>query len=68
MKKKVTSVIILLILIFIYIPCSYADSVPETKAAEALYTLGLFKGTGTKTDGTPIYDLQRPLTKPGMKQ
>lgn len=63
LKKKVTSVIILLILIFIYIPCSYADSVSETTAAEALYTLGLFKGTGTNTDGTPIYDLQRPLTR-----
>lgn len=34
-------------------------TVPEhmQNAANTLYTLGLFKGTGTRTDGTPIYDL-----------
>ena len=36
-----------------------AGTVPEhmQKAADTLYTLGLFKGTGTRSDGTPIYDL-----------
>ena len=35
------------------------SEVPEhmRNAADTLYTLGLFKGTGTHPDGTPIYDL-----------
>ncbi|MDO4812080.1 MAG: hypothetical protein Q3995_00985 [Eubacteriales bacterium] len=31
----------------------------ETQAADALYELGLFKGTGTNSDGTPIYSLEK---------
>ena len=31
--------------------------------ASALYELGLFKGTGTNADGTPIYDLLSPANR-----
>ena len=30
---------------------------PYLSSAEALHDLGLFQGTGTNADGTPIYDL-----------
>lgn len=37
---------------------------PEaTKAAEELYKLGLFSGTGTNDDGTPIFSLDRVPTR-----
>ena len=32
-------------------------------AADALHTLGLFNGTGSNADGTPIYDLDRTPTR-----
>lgn len=35
----------------------------QIAAANGLYTLGLFKGSGTNTDGTPIYDLDRAPTR-----
>ena len=32
---------------------------PYLSSAEALHELGLFQGTGTNADGTPIYDLDK---------
>ena len=32
---------------------------PYLSSAEALHDLGLFQGTGTNADGTPIYDLDK---------
>ncbi len=35
----------------------------EERAAQNLYSLGLFNGVGNKEDGTPIFDLNRGLTR-----
>ena len=32
-------------------------------SAETLHELGLFQGTGTNADGTPIYDLEKVPTR-----
>lgn len=36
---------------------------PYLSSAEALHDLGLFQGTGTNADGTPIYDLDKTSTR-----
>lgn len=36
---------------------------PYLSSAEALHDLGLFQGTGTNADGTPIYDLDKTPTR-----
>ena len=36
---------------------------PYLSSAEALHELGLFQGTGTNADGTPIYDLDKTPTR-----
>lgn len=38
-------------------------SVTAQEAADYLYTLGLFNGTGTNADGTPIYELNKAPTR-----
>lgn len=42
---------------------AFAADDEATNAADALYSLGLFSGTGTNADGTPIYDLDRAPTR-----
>lgn len=42
---------------------AYAISPDATSAANCLYELGLFKGTGTNADGSPIYSLDRVPTR-----
>ena len=45
------------------IPWAFAASGEATDAAETLYSLGLFQGTGKNTDGTPKYELDRAPTR-----
>lgn len=40
-----------------------AASDEAVNAAEELYARGLFKGTGTDSDGLPIFDLDRTPTR-----
>ncbi|NLL39188.1 MAG: serine protease [Clostridiales bacterium] len=63
MGKRIISILIVIILI-LSIPVSggAADRV-EIRAAYTLYNLDLFKGTGTNSDGTPIFDLDDPLNR-----
>ena len=63
MKKRVLCMILTLVMIFALVPSATAASNEATKAAEALYELGLFKGTGTNPDGTPIFDLDKTPTR-----
>jgi len=63
MKKKITSLILALVMLFSMIPTAVAASEEATEAAEALYELGLFRGTGTNADGTPIFDLDKVPTR-----
>jgi len=67
MKKKLLSLflsLVLLISLSAGLTAQAAEYEPQfTKAADILYTLGLFKGTGTNEDGTPIYALDRQATR-----
>ena len=63
MKKRLLCMILTLVLIFSLIPSATAASDESTAAAEALYELGRFKGTGTNPDGTPIFDLDKTPTR-----
>ena len=63
MKKRVMSFILVVILMLsVSVPVMAAGS-DQIAAANGLYTLGLFKGSGTNTDGTPIYELDRAPTR-----
>ncbi len=57
MKKRLLSILLVLALLFSLAPAALAAGTSEINAANALYTMGLFQGTGTNKDGTPIYDL-----------
>ena len=41
------------------LPVSFAAASREKQAADALYELGLFLGTGTDAKGNPVYELDR---------
>ena len=57
--KKLLSIFLVLALLAAFVPAALAADAEETAAADVLYTLGLFKGTGTDAEGKPIYDLDR---------
>ena len=61
--KKLISLILTLLLIVSTIPAASAAGTEQEKAAETLYELGLFRGTGTNSDGTPIFDLEKTPTR-----
>ena len=42
---------------------AFAASESETAAADTLYELGLFAGTGKNADGSPVYSLDRSMTR-----
>ena len=60
MKKKLISMLLAIVMVCTMIPATaFAATDEAAEAAEALYELGLFKGTGTNEDGTPIFDLDK---------
>lgn len=62
--KKILSFLLTLSLLFCLLPVSVsAASTQATQSADTLYTLGLFKGTGTNKDGSPIYNLDAVPTR-----
>lgn len=63
MKKRLLSLLLAILLICSIVPAASAANGEEEGAAEILYTLGLFKGTGTNPDGTPIFDLDKTPTR-----
>lgn len=64
MRKKLLSFCLSLVLILSLIPTfAYATSDKATAAANALYELGLFNGTGKDEGGNPIFDLDRTPTR-----
>ncbi|MDY3282355.1 S-layer homology domain-containing protein [Dysosmobacter sp.] len=63
MKKKIISLLLAAVMLCGIMPTAFAASDEATAAAEALYELGLFKGTGTNSDGTPIFDLDKTPTR-----
>ena len=63
MKKRILSLLMAIILVCSMIPAACAASDEATAAADTLYSLGLFQGTGTDASGKPIYDLDRAPTR-----
>lgn len=62
-KHRILTVVITLLLIVFSAACVYAADEQATAAADVLYELGLFSGTGTNADGSPIYSLDRELNR-----
>ncbi len=61
--KRIRLVLLILGLLVISSVCSYAASTTETECADALHEIGLFSGTGTNADGSPIYSLDKQPTR-----
>ena len=53
-KHRLITVLLALLLVTLSAACIYAADEKATKAADVLYELGLFAGTGTNEDGTPM--------------
>ena len=62
-KHRLLTLVIALALIILSAACVYAADEKATAAADVLYELGLFAGTGTNADGSPIYSLDRELNR-----
>lgn len=63
MKKRIVSFLLILVILFSFMPAAIAYSNTAYNSAEALFKLGLFKGTGTNSDGSPIFELDRTPTR-----
>lgn len=63
MKKRMISCILSLALVFSLVPAAFAASDEANQAAQSLYELGLFNGTGTDANGKPVFDLDRAPTR-----
>lgn len=61
--KKIVSFLLALVLIVCLIPSAMAATPEQTGAADTLYAMGLFKGTGMNPDGTPVYALDNIPTR-----
>lgn len=61
--KRIISFALAIIIALSFAPVSFAASAEAVAAADRLYELGLFEGTGTNADGTPIYTLDRAPTR-----
>lgn len=66
MKKKIISMLLAICLIVVLLPAGIATAAYTEKYsnyADALYELGLFKGTGTNSNGSPTYELGREANR-----
>lgn len=64
MKKRILAMLLTVMMVCGLMPTTLAASSDDaTKAAQSLYDLGLFQGTGTNADGTPNFDLDRTPTR-----
>ena len=61
--KKLISFMLALSFIVCMAPAASAAGDEAAEAAETLYELGLFRGTGTNPDGTPIFALEQTPTR-----
>lgn len=57
MRKKLLSLCLVVTMIISLIPAASAASEEAIVAAESLYELGLFNGTGKDANGNPVFDL-----------
>lgn len=63
MKKNLFSLLLTLLLTVCLVPTAQAANSDSVQAAQTLYELGLFRGTGTNPDGTPIFALEQTPTR-----
>lgn len=63
MKKLVALFLAMVLSLSLMTPALAAPTPKYTEEAQTLYELGLFKGTGTNADGTPIFALERTATR-----
>jgi len=63
MKKRFLCLILTLIMMLSLLPVASAASIEAEHTAQGLYELGLFKGTGTNANGTPIFALNNITTR-----
>ena len=61
--KRFISLILVTGILCCMMPTAYAASEKALTAADTLYALGLFKGTGVDAAGKPVYDLERAPTR-----
>ena len=64
--RRLLSLLLALLMLASLAPAALAADTPSAEAAQAaqtLYDLGLFKGTGTNPDGTPIFALEKTPTR-----
>jgi len=61
--KRVLSFLLVIIMLCGIMPTAFAASSEAVEAANKLYELGLFMGTGTDADGNPNFDLDRAPTR-----
>lgn len=57
--KRIITLFLAVILVFSMIPAVFAADAKAIAAADELNGLGLFQGTGTDSNGNPIYELDR---------
>lgn len=63
MKKRILTLLALVLILSLAPAHAYAASDEAITSANALHQLGLFNGTGTDTNGNPIFDLDRAPTR-----
>ena len=63
MTRRVLSLLLALVLLLGLTTMAFAADQQAQDAAEALYRLGLFRGTGKNADGSPKFDLDRAPTR-----
>jgi len=63
MKKRILALVLALVLTLSLAPAAMAANSEQQQAADALYTLELFGGTGENKDGTPVFELDRAPTR-----
>ena len=66
LARRLVSLLLALLMLASLAPAALAADTPSAEAAQAaqtLYDLGLFKGTGTNPDGTPIFALEKTPTR-----
>ena len=63
MKRNTISLLLTILMLFSLMSVASAADREATTAADKLYSLGLFKGSGTDANGKPNYALDRAPTR-----
>ena len=63
MKKRIIAMFLMLCLLFAMVPTASAAEDEAQTAAQTLYDMGLFNGTGTDSAGNPIFSLDAVPTR-----